>query len=89
MSGTGRVALTISIICLLLHYLMGPTILANVLALFVGFFAALSAVFISVAANWNANPLTRSWGTTITAVVVLIWIITLVATDNVPAGYGP
>lgn len=86
---TGRGSLIVSVICLVLNFLIGPTILANVILLMISFFSAVSAFFPALIAMFRADPRNRPTGVLIGSIIVVAIIIGLVATDNVPAGYGP
>ena len=85
----GKIPLIVSAFFFALNFLIGDTIFANVIALFVSFASALLAILLSVLATWSKGRRARSAGVIIAAAVIIGLIVYLAATDQVAMGYGP
>ena len=88
-SKAGCAPLVVSAICLFLNFIIGETILANLLLVLVSFFTAASAFFSSLIASFRASPANKPIGNVIASATIIGIIIWLIATDNIAMGYGP
>ena len=74
---------------LLLNFLMGETIFANVIVLFFSFILAMVSFSFALIAFLKGNREGRTLGIVIGSAIIVGIIVTLVATDNIAMGYGP
>ena len=74
---------------LLLNFLMGPTIFANVIVLFFSFVLAIVSFSFALIAMLRGNREAGPLGIVIGSAIIIGVIVTLVATDNIAMGYGP
>ena len=85
----GSAPLIVSGALLLLNFLIGETIFANVIVLFFAFLLAIVSFSKALIAFLNGNREPRSLGIMIGSAVIIGVIVFLVATDNIAMGYGP
>lgn len=74
---------------LLLNFLMGPTIFANVIVLFFSFLLAIVSFSFALIAFLQGNREAKPLGMMIGSAFIIGVIVVLVATDNIAMGYGP
>ena len=74
---------------LLLNFLMGPTIFANVIVLFFSFVLAIVSFSFALIAMLRGNREAGPLGIVIGSAIIIGVIVMLVATDNIAMGYGP
>ena len=74
---------------LLLNFLMGPTIFANVIVLFFSFLLAIVSFSFALIAFLQGNREAGPVGIMLGSAIIIGVIVTLVATNNIAAGYGP
>ena len=74
---------------LMLNFLMGPTIFANVIVLFFSFLLAIVSFSFALIAMLQGNREAGPLGIVLGSAVIIGIIVTLVATDNIAMGYGP
>ena len=86
-SATGQVI--ISAICLVLNFLIGETIFANVILIMISFFTAVSAFISSLTGMFTAKRHNRPIGTLVSSLMIIGIICVLAMTDNIAVGWGP
>ena len=84
-----KAPLVVATVCLILNCLIGDTIFANVILVMIAFFAAITAFLAALIGLFRADPGHRSMGGLGYSIILIAFIIWLVATDNIAAGYGP
>ena len=81
--------LLISFGLLMLNFMIGDTIFANVIVLFFSFVLAVVSFSFAVIAFLQGNREAGPFGIMIGSIVIMGIIITMFATNNVAMGYGP
>ena len=74
---------------LMLNFLMGPTIFANVIVLFFSFLLAIVSFALALIAFLQGNRDGGPVGIMLGSAIIIGVIVTLAATNNIAAGYGP
>ena len=84
-----KAPLVVATVCLILNFLIGDTIFANVILVMVAFFSAVSALLTALVGVFKADQSHRPIGELVYSIMIIAFIVWLVATDNIAAGYGP
>ena len=84
-----KASLVVATVCLILNFLIGDTIFANVILVMVAFFSAVSAFLSALVCVFKAGQGDRPIGALVYSIMIIAFIVWLVATDNIAAGYGP
>ena len=84
-----KVPLVVATVCLFLNFLIGDTIFGNVILVMVAFFSAITAFLTALIDMFRAGQSHRPIGALGYSIILIAFIIWLVATDNIAAGYGP